>query len=107
MIKVLTSSSALFLSSLIHAQAAEAIDFCPGDDLPYTFTVFEDVLLINRSNRRTFCQHIEGSSFECLDKWPASDTVSVYTVQSSFRDDGSLIFQVGKDNDPVTAERCE
>ena len=107
MIKMLTISLVLFTSGLAYARASETLDFCPGDDLPYTFTVFEDILLINHSNRRAFCQHVEGSSFECLEKWPADKTVSVYPVEAVAQPDGTLLFKAGEDSDPIVASRCD
>ncbi|MGV2975689.1 hypothetical protein AB1P65_09550 [Roseibium alexandrii] len=85
MIRVLVALLALSSS----AQAAQ--DYCP-EGLPYYFTQFREFLLISRVNHTAFCTPLEGNVYECMEKWPADEVPSTYTVKAKINGDGDLLF---------------
>jgi hypothetical protein len=85
MIRVLIALMAL--TSSAHA----AQDYCP-EGLPYYFTKFRDFLLISRVNHTAFCAPMDGNVYECMEKWPADEVPSSYTVKAKISEDGKLLF---------------
>ena len=90
--------------------ASSQVNFCPAEEIPYTFTLFEDILLINRAYHRAFCQFKEGIMYECLEKWPDDLPVSVYTIHAKVEDSGDLAFWAASetpDKAPWLIPKCE
>ena len=99
---------ALFCLIFLATPAGAQDHFCPEPDVPYTFTVYEDLLLINRMNHRAFCTHIDGTEYECIEKWIADEVPSVYTVNAKILGNGVLSFQPPKsEGDPMLIARCQ
>lgn len=84
--------SIVFMLCATPAIASEPRSWCPAEELPYTFTMFEDVLMINRMNHRAFCQHLDADNYECVEKYLGIPEPSVYTVKASVTRDGFLAF---------------
>ncbi|MCV0429413.1 MAG: hypothetical protein K5905_28535 [Roseibium sp.] len=96
------------LMSVFATPASAQVQFCPGSEIPYTFTIFQDVLLINRAYHRAFCQKTEGDKYECLEKWPGDETPSVYVVHAKRLENGKLSIRPPLENDePMIVPECE
>lgn len=99
-----------FLGFTSTNQAFSQSYFCPDELIPYTFTLFEDVLMINRAYHRAFCQRKEGIEYECLEKWTDDTPVSVYSIHAKIDETGDLAFWnswESLDQAPWLIPRCE
>ncbi|TYC55670.1 hypothetical protein FMN50_11535 [Rhodobacterales bacterium] len=84
--------------------------FCPKEEIPYDFVLFEDVLMINRAYHKAFCQKKEGTEYECLEKYPDDADVSVYTVYAEILENGNLGFwypDQTPNEPPLVVQKCE
>ncbi|ASP33813.1 hypothetical protein CHH27_11625 [Labrenzia sp. VG12] len=98
------------LAFMLATPAAAQENYCPEPEIPYTFTMFEDVLLINRAYHRAFCQQVDGPRYECLEKWPGDTNPSVYTVRAERLETGELSFSPplsAENEDPMVVPKCE
>ena len=95
----------LLIAAIVFSTPAWATEgkWC-GDDLPYSFVMDGENLLIVRMNQTATCKPKGSGIFLCSEKWPGFKS-DRYEVNAFVNSDGNLVF-ANKGEKPATYKEC-